>query len=185
MKDSSIVYMRLKPSLGNSHNYHRLTYPNRIHHHWQSSPSSSLSSTSTIFSRPSISSFLSSNSNFYKLPLKFVSNAKPIEIVYAIADRHIKNRKPSSSTSSSSSSSSSYQLPASTSFALTAAAASTISKNIIRNKFVGQQHPHHPPSSANSKIFMLPTKFVSNAKPILIQTLNNQFKTIQKNYGHH
>ncbi|KAH7642810.1 hypothetical protein HUG17_9501 [Dermatophagoides farinae] len=92
-----------------------------------------------------ITSVRRKNSNIYKLPLKFVSNAKPVHILHGInesGNEHFPysiNRK---------------KILAS-----------------IGQKFHKPYSPSLSSSSTPSKIFYLPTKYLSNAKPIFIKTL--------------
>ncbi|XP_075590106.1 uncharacterized protein LOC142597791 [Dermatophagoides farinae] len=110
-------------------------------------PSSSSSSSTFINNKPlnEITSVRRKNSNIYKLPLKFVSNAKPVHILNGInesGNEHFPysiNRK---------------KILAS-----------------LGQKFHKPYSPSLSSSSTPSKIFYLPTKYLSNAKPIFIKTL--------------
>ncbi|OTF82828.1 hypothetical protein BLA29_002961 [Euroglyphus maynei] len=84
------------------------------------------------------------NSNIYKLPLKFVSNGKPVQIkgINESNNGHLPHLN-----------------------------------NKVLTSF-GQKF--HKPSSS-SKIFYLPTKYLSNAKPIFIKTLKPNDSNGQKN----
>ncbi|KAH9392606.1 hypothetical protein TYRP_005688 [Tyrophagus putrescentiae] len=75
------------------------------------------------------------NSNLYKLPLSFVSNAKPVEIIQGITG---KKKKPFIDYHSSSS-----------------------NRVKVHSNALGSSNYKH-----SSKVFYLPTKFVSNGKPV-------------------